>query len=125
MAEISRREYFKYYGVVTDCHAQSDGDCEWKDCPQLRDKEPESTGRHCPLDVTRGDEMKESPYAYVNKAYGLAVKPGDRVVMSGRHGVVVRKAAYDHYVHVKFDGTKFDVPCHPMALMYAIPEVTK
>jgi hypothetical protein len=33
------------------CHADRDGDCTWKDCPQLRDKEPSATGRHCPLDV--------------------------------------------------------------------------
>lgn len=32
------------------CHAQMDGDCDWKDCPQLRDGEPEKSGRHCPLD---------------------------------------------------------------------------
>lgn len=38
------------------CHAGRDGDCIWKDCPQLRDKEPETTGRHCPLDVWRDEE---------------------------------------------------------------------
>lgn len=32
------------------CHADSDGDCEWAKCPQLRDGEPKKTGRHCPLD---------------------------------------------------------------------------
>ena len=32
------------------CHAQKDGDCEWINCPQLRDNEPMATGRHCPLD---------------------------------------------------------------------------
>ena len=32
------------------CHADSDGDCEWANCPQLRDGEPRATGRHCPLD---------------------------------------------------------------------------
>jgi hypothetical protein len=31
------------------CHADRDGDCEWVDCPQLRDKEPGASGRHCPL----------------------------------------------------------------------------
>ena len=36
------------------CHAQRDGDCDWADCPQERDKEPTRTGRHCPLDT--GDE---------------------------------------------------------------------
>lgn len=31
------------------CQAGKDGDCYWKDCPQLRDKEPEKNGRACPL----------------------------------------------------------------------------
>jgi len=33
------------------CRAGSDGECRWAECPQLRDREPEETGRHCPLDV--------------------------------------------------------------------------
>lgn len=33
------------------CHAQQDGDCDWPECPQERDGEPQATGRHCPLDV--------------------------------------------------------------------------
>jgi len=32
------------------CHAGSDGECHWGDCPQLRDGEPNKSGRHCPLD---------------------------------------------------------------------------
>lgn len=32
------------------CHADRDGDCVWSGCPQLRDGEPQKTGRHCPLD---------------------------------------------------------------------------
>lgn len=31
------------------CHSGEDGDCDWEDCPQLRDGEPEKTGRSCPL----------------------------------------------------------------------------
>jgi hypothetical protein len=31
------------------CHSDSDGECDWPDCPQLRDGEPEKTGRSCPL----------------------------------------------------------------------------
>lgn len=31
------------------CHAGSDGDCSWKECPQLRDDEPVRSGRSCPL----------------------------------------------------------------------------
>jgi hypothetical protein len=33
------------------CHADSDGDCDWCDCPQIRDGEPHKTDRHCPLDI--------------------------------------------------------------------------
>ena len=33
------------------CHAHKDGDCTWEGCPQLRDNEPDTTGRHCPLDT--------------------------------------------------------------------------
>lgn len=32
------------------CHSHKDGDCTWSACPQLRDNEPATTGRHCPLD---------------------------------------------------------------------------
>ena len=32
------------------CRADQDGDCYWDECPQLRDGEPEASGRHCPLD---------------------------------------------------------------------------
>ncbi|HWF62902.1 MAG TPA: hypothetical protein VN666_21700 [Nitrospira sp.] len=65
---------------------------------------------------------KEPPYAYVNRFYGLAVKPGMRVTMPGHRpteeGVVVRKQSYDHYVHVRFSGQTFDVPVYPLELKY-------
>lgn len=38
------------------CHAARDGDCFWDKCPQLRDKEPETSGRHCPLDTWSDDD---------------------------------------------------------------------
>ena len=34
---------------MSACHAGSDGDCSWEQCPQLRDGEPVATGRSCPL----------------------------------------------------------------------------
>lgn len=48
--------FAEYYGLrsASPCHADSDGDCSWKDCPQLRDREPHATGRHCPLDKDMG-----------------------------------------------------------------------
>lgn len=39
--------------VKAKCHAALDGDCTWSHCPQVRDGEPQKTGRHCPLDVQR------------------------------------------------------------------------
>lgn len=33
------------------CAAASDGECSDAQCPQLRDGEPQRSGRHCPLDV--------------------------------------------------------------------------
>lgn len=44
----------------TQCHADDDGYCDWKECPQLRDDEPATTGRHCPLD-------QEAPGEYTHK----------------------------------------------------------
>jgi hypothetical protein len=42
------------------CHAAMDGDCYWSGCPQLRDGEPQKSGRHCPLDaVNRQEEQDE------------------------------------------------------------------
>lgn len=34
--------------MVRFCRAHSDGDCIADDCPQLRDNEPRTSGRHCP-----------------------------------------------------------------------------
>lgn len=36
---------------MTRCHADCDDHCEWENCPQIRDGEPEKSGRHCPLDA--------------------------------------------------------------------------
>lgn len=33
------------------CEGASDGECNWEQCPQLIDGEPERSGRHCPLDL--------------------------------------------------------------------------
>ncbi len=41
---------------MTRCQADCDGDCTWTECPQLSDKEPATTGRHCPLDIMPEDD---------------------------------------------------------------------
>ena len=38
------------------CRGARDGECIWEHCPQLRDGEPEKSGRHCPLDYGYDDE---------------------------------------------------------------------
>lgn len=43
---------------MTRCKSDDDGDCTWKGCPQLRDKEPAKSGRHCPLDQQPADIQK-------------------------------------------------------------------
>ncbi len=43
--------------VAIRCRADRDGHCFAPDCPQLRDGEPEATGRWCPLDVPEEEEL--------------------------------------------------------------------
>lgn len=38
------------------CAATQDGECSHAKCPQLRDNEPATSGRHCPLDIGDEDE---------------------------------------------------------------------
>jgi hypothetical protein len=52
--EVAENERLKTLATVEKPHGRGcqatadDGDCRWKDCPQLRDCEPFSTGRWCP-----------------------------------------------------------------------------
>ena len=62
-------------------------------------------------------------YEYVKEHYGVNPEVGMRVTFNEKgcarkEGVIVGKRVYDHYVHVRFDGSKFDVPCHPKSLEY-------
>jgi len=49
--------------IMTRCQACDDGCCDWDGCPQVRDGEPEATGRHCPLDTiyTVVEQMQALP----------------------------------------------------------------
>lgn len=73
-------------------------------------------------DLIGRKKPKTVPYEYVNQHYGVSAVPGKRVKLPGRRpteeGVIARKQSYDHYVHVRFDGQKFDVPVHPLELEY-------
>lgn len=44
------------------CHADQDGECSWRRCPQLRDNEPYQSGRHCPLDLISPETHTEEEY---------------------------------------------------------------
>jgi hypothetical protein len=59
-------------------------------------------------------------YEYVKQHYGVNPVPGQRVIgPNGKmSGIIARRRSYDHYVYVKFDGTKHSVPCHPLDLTY-------
>ena len=48
--DLPKAHYDCQRRMTTRCQADDDGDCEWRDCPQLRDGEPAKTGRHCPFD---------------------------------------------------------------------------
>jgi hypothetical protein len=39
-----RAAFREYYGLGR-CRAGKDGECCWSQCPQVRDKEPEGTGK--------------------------------------------------------------------------------
>lgn len=47
------------------CHANRDGECSHKDCPQLRDNEPYKSGRSCPLDDGRDPDEDFTKYAVI------------------------------------------------------------
>lgn len=47
----------KYGDLAIRCHAGRDGECNWKDCPQERDGEPERSHRHCPFDKFDSGEL--------------------------------------------------------------------
>lgn len=51
--EAGRRCGLPEASLGTYCRSQRDGDCDcdWVDCPQLKDGEPRKSGRHCPLDI--------------------------------------------------------------------------
>jgi len=38
---------------LTHCQSGKDGECFDKQCPQIRDNEPDKSGRHCPIDFDR------------------------------------------------------------------------
>lgn len=59
-------------------------------------------------------------YAYIEKAYGLTFRVGERVLhaVTKKIGTVKREdPGMGHYVMVAFDGQRFALPCHPNELI--------
>jgi len=50
-------------------------------------------------------------FEYINKAYGLNVSKGVRVIAYGKPGVVTSDQG--HYVGIRLDGKKHSCPYHP------------
>jgi hypothetical protein len=64
-------------------------------------------------------------YDYIKRTYGVNPVVGERVRHTevNKFGVIAReKLSAGHYVQVRFDGNKFDSPCHPTALEYSAAE---
>jgi hypothetical protein len=55
-----------------NCHADRDGDCVWRRCPQANDYQP---GRHCPLDVYYNDWNEPDPDDIARREAYLAAHP--------------------------------------------------
>lgn len=60
---------------------------------------------------------------YVRNRYHVPAKRGLRVVVDGKAGIITR--ASQGYVYVRFDGSKFSLPCHPTWRVNYAPEAPK
>ncbi len=64
-------------------------------------------------------------YEYIKSTYGVSPEPG-RVgyhTVTKQWGVIkpMSKSA-QHYVQVRFEGIKHNLPCHPSELQYDLPQ---
>jgi hypothetical protein len=86
----------------------------------MTDSDPNLLSVYDALFPRKTSRPRLEPYAYVKSCYGVNPVPGHRVTTKNgtKSGTIARKRSYDQYVHVTFDGTKFDVPCHPEELIY-------
>lgn len=60
-------------------------------------------------------------YDYVRRTYDVCPIVGRRVThtVTAKSGTIAREdQTQGHYVQVKFDGQKFNSPCHPTELNY-------
>ena len=59
------------------CHGHKDGECHWEQCPQLRDSEPATTGRSCPLLLDPDDIERAALDRFHRPAAPAAPEPGE------------------------------------------------
>lgn len=52
-------------------------------------------------------------YDYIHQNYGVEFKPGERIAMDGKLGIVTRPQGDPQYVRVRFDGQKHITNVHP------------
>lgn len=77
-----------------------------------------------PLDA-RPEEQEDHVYEYVRGAYRVRPRIGQRVQHTEtlQFGTIAPESPSGrHYVMVRFDGRKFNSPCHPLALDYSPSE---
>ena len=80
------------------CHGDRDGDCLHDRCPQVRDGEPISTGRHCPLDRWNDADEGERPVIL------------DWVIVGGESGPGARPMQPDWVRQIRDDCAAAGVP---------------
>lgn len=68
-------------------------------------------------------EQRHDCYDYIRRYYDVPAYIGVRVSVEGKSGVLVKARSALHYAHVKFDGAKFSVPCHPSELTYHVQAI--
>ena len=56
---------------------------------------------------------KSQPYDYIRRTYGVAPRVGQRVIVDGKPGTLLRPIGDPHYLRVRFDDRPFALPVHP------------
>jgi hypothetical protein len=101
------------------CHSARDGECSWKLCPQVRDGEPNRSGRHCPLDTGDAEPVAAAtptpPCPFCHRADGIADADQDGIFLDcARCGSFrVPAAAPTGTVRGTIDGAVVTIACGP------------
>jgi hypothetical protein len=64
-------------------------------------------------------------YEYIKRTYGVNPVVGQRIIMDGKPGVILKPQGDPQYLNVRFDGQKHGSNVHPdWKVDYAPPEKT-